>query len=168
MVKEFFDVDVFEEQYDGNDHKIRRYLLLYRCYLYLVYSSTFEENISGSPLKVNTSLWIRELCEYQEFRQIHHRHKHYYEDLWKRVDEALSKTDHRRHQKSLYRKYTSESYSETLRRVLRKKLAEKANFIGKGPNAETLDEPGVFFETWDRYPDDFEAISRIAEIADGP
>ena len=84
-----FDLDVYEKRYKGHYDRIKSYFLMKRKYLYLLLSTSFNTN-EKDPGKAAPALWLNELCEYQEFRDVHESQKKYYPQFGRMVDNILS------------------------------------------------------------------------------
>ena len=59
-----------------------------RKYLYLVLT-TSSKTALWDPAREAPRAWLKELCVYQEFRDVHLAQGHYYPKFQKRVDRAL-------------------------------------------------------------------------------
>jgi hypothetical protein len=81
------DRAIYQERYRDTD-RLRSYLLMKRKYLYLCLSLEFE-TIVPDHMKGITWQWLCELCQYQEFRDVHASQKHYYAAFSLLVEEAI-------------------------------------------------------------------------------
>lgn len=88
LPEEYFERDVFEEFYEGNDERIVRYLAMLRRYHFIFYTHAYERSLAD-PYAVKVKLWIDELAKLQEFRDVHERYKRYYPKFTEYLESIL-------------------------------------------------------------------------------
>jgi hypothetical protein len=85
-----FDRDVYEKRYVGDDKRIRSYFLMKRKYLYLVITTSYRTD-ERDPARFGPGIWMKELCSYQEFRDVHDSQGKYYPQFAALVDRELKR-----------------------------------------------------------------------------
>jgi hypothetical protein len=88
-IADHFEREIYLDRYHGRPNRIRSYLLMKKKYIYL-FSTTSYSADKNSPGRQAVSQWMRELCQYQEFRDVHASQYKYYPKLAASVDEALA------------------------------------------------------------------------------
>lgn len=83
-----FDLDIYRKRYAGDLRKIHSYLLMKRKYLYLVFTTSYAAN-ENDPAREASTIWLKELCCYQEFRDVHESQGKYYSKFARIVDDEL-------------------------------------------------------------------------------
>lgn len=87
--KDFMDVKVYEKQYKDNNKAIHKYLYMSDLYEYLAFSYAMPP--SEIPSIESLEMWTRNLCEVEEFREVHEYYGEYYHRFAEEVVEKLLK-----------------------------------------------------------------------------
>ncbi|HNI23511.1 MAG TPA: hypothetical protein PLK47_11975 [Plasticicumulans sp.] len=85
-----FDEHVYQEHYKGRETRIASYFLMKRKYFH--YYSTLsmnKESKDSDPTWRIPDFWLTEQASYQEFRDVHARHKRYFTKYSQLVDNAI-------------------------------------------------------------------------------
>jgi hypothetical protein len=91
-VADHFDVQKYRTEYAGHPRKTKSYLLMKRKYLYLLITTSYQKN-DVDPASEAPWIWLKELCRYREFRDVHESQGKYYPTFQKIVDDALRSAD---------------------------------------------------------------------------
>lgn len=86
-----FDGDVYLNRYRGHPDRIKSYFLMKRKYLYLLLTTHLNTQY-WDPAREAPKIWLEELCQYQEFRDVHASQRHYYPGFAEKVDQVLRLT----------------------------------------------------------------------------
>jgi hypothetical protein len=87
-VFDHFDEKVYLQKYQGKAERIKSYLLMKRKYLYLLLTTNVKTQ-EWDPGRSALDTWLRELCSYEEFRDVHASQGHYYPKFKKKVDRFI-------------------------------------------------------------------------------
>jgi len=86
-----FDPEIYRKRYHGEPLRVNIYFLMKRKYLYLLLSTYYKEN-KRDPAGKAPLTWLKELCKYQEFRDVHASQGKYYPSFKRIVDGILEST----------------------------------------------------------------------------
>lgn len=88
------DLSIYYEYYHGHPDRIKSYLLMKRKYIYILYTIHIARGrgISNIWREISDNIWIKELCQYYEFRHVHESQRHYYPKFAQLVDSLIEKT----------------------------------------------------------------------------
>lgn len=88
----FFGSEVFEAKYKDNERGIRRYLMMYRVYHFLLYGWFYDARRGEEPLfqdEINYPLWFGELARRPEFMDVHRRFGQFYPQFSAHVEKQM-------------------------------------------------------------------------------
>lgn len=83
--RRYFDEETFSQHYQDDDDAIRRYLIAFRIYHYLLYYQEFHKDVPDF-FDVDLERWIREMWKSKEFCYVHERWKEYYPKFKKYIE----------------------------------------------------------------------------------
>lgn len=85
--KDCMDDNVYEQKYKDNDEAIHKYIYMSDLYEYLAFSYAMPR--AEIPSRESLERWTRNLCEVEEFREVHEYYGEYYHRFAKVVKKKL-------------------------------------------------------------------------------